>query len=105
VTSGDAAVGFPYTWVESAGGVARTEVGDLDVVVFVTSQGIHAFEAPEFSFEPAGTEDSFAGDATTWDGATGESDDGRRLSRIPSQRLFAFTWQDDHGADSFYDPR
>ena len=33
---------------------------------------------------------------------TGESDDGRALARVPTRRLFAFAWQDDHGPDAFY---
>jgi hypothetical protein len=30
-----------------------------------------------------------------------ESDDGRRLDRVPIRRLFTDVWQDDHGADVF----
>jgi hypothetical protein len=33
---------------------------------------------------------------------TGESADGRRLDRLPTRRLFAFAWQDDHGPDAFW---
>jgi len=42
------------------------------------------------------------GDGTTWDLATGRAPDGRRLERLPSRRLFAFAWQDDHGPEVFY---
>ncbi|WP_255194448.1 DUF3179 domain-containing protein [Natronobeatus ordinarius] len=97
---GGEAVGFPLPWLEAAGGVSRATVGDTDVVVFATDAGLHAFEDPGLAFEPAGSS-TFAADGTTWDGATGESKDGRTLERIPARRLFAFAWQDDHGPDAF----
>ncbi len=46
---------------------------------------------------------TFRGDDTMWDPLTGESRDGRSLRPLPARRLFAFTWQDDHGADACYD--
>ena len=96
------AVGFPLPWLEAAGGVRRATVGDTDVVVFATDAGLHAFEDPGLAFEPAGSS-TFAADGTTWDGATGESEDGRALGRLPARRLFAFAWRDDHGPDAFVD--
>ncbi|WP_101296399.1 DUF3179 domain-containing protein [Halegenticoccus soli] len=94
------AVGFPLPAVERTGGVVAATVGDADVVVFV-ADGVHAFENPGLSFEPADG-GLFRADGALWDGATGESDDGRALSRLPARRLFAFAWQDDHGPDAFY---
>jgi len=32
---------------------------------------------------------------------TGESGDGRTLTRVPAVRLFAFAWQDAYGPDAF----
>ncbi|WP_435345515.1 DUF3179 domain-containing protein [Haloarchaeobius sp. HRN-SO-5] len=102
VDSGDDAVGFPLPRVRAAGGVVQTAVGTRDVVVFATDDGIHAFADPGFTLDP--TEgDAFRGDGTEWDGATGRAADGRQLERLPSRRLFAFAWQDDHGRDAFYE--
>ena len=94
-------VGVPFPVVEDAGGAAQLRVGGTDVAVFATPDGIHAFEDPGFEFEPVGG-GMFRADGAVWDGATGESDDGRRLERPPARRLFAFAWQDDHGPDAFY---
>jgi hypothetical protein len=103
VEHGDDALGFPLPRVEDAGGVVTATVGGLSVVVFATDDGIHAFENPGFEFEAeAGAEPGrFVANGARWTGATGESDDGRRLERVPARRLFAFAWQDDHGPDSF----
>jgi hypothetical protein len=97
------ALGFPLPRVAAAGGVAQASVGALDVAVFVTPDGIHAFEDPGFHFEPVGGGE-FRADGARWDGATGESSDGRALDRVPARRLFAFAWQDDHGPDAFWRP-
>ena len=35
---------------------------------------------------------------------TGRSEDGRRLVCVPARRLFAFTWQDDHGPEAVHEP-
>lgn len=94
------AVGFPLTRVEAEGGVVRESVGDHDVVVFATDDGIHAFEDPGYGFESAG--EGFRADGTVWDGATGKAADGRELDRLPARRLFAFAWRDDHGPEAFY---
>jgi hypothetical protein len=96
------AVGVPVRAVEDAGGALTLRVGGRGVVVFVSLSGPHAFENPGFEFEAAG-EGRFRGDGTTWDPATGEGADGRRLDRLPVRRLFAFAWQDDHGPDAFYE--
>ena len=102
----DEVLGFPYDRVEAAGGVAREWVGDADVAVFVTPSGIHAFDAVDSDdqFEPTDEPGRFRADGTVWNGATGEGDDGRRLERLPARRLFAFTWRDDHGPDTFWTP-
>ena len=95
------AVGFPLPTVEAAGGVLEATVGETDVAVVATDDGIHAFEDPGLSlrFDDRGR---LVGDGTVWDGPTGESEDGRRLERLPARRLYAFAWQDDHGPDAFY---
>ncbi len=98
------AVGFPLDRVEAAGGVATAAVGGDDVVVFATDDGIHAFENPGYDFDADGDGDGLRADGTRWDGATGESEDGRELTRVPSRRLFAFAWQDDHGPEAFWRP-
>ena len=101
VERGGDAVGYPRPRVEAAGGVVTDRVGDLEVVVFATDDGMHAYENPGYAFEAASR--GFRADGATWDGATGESDDGRRLRRVPTRRLFAFAWEDDHGPDAFYE--
>lgn len=60
------------------------------------------FENPGWGLAPTDDPRAFEGDGTRWSGATGESDDGRALARVPTPRLFAFAWQDDHGPDAFY---
>lgn len=102
VDSGTTAVGFPLPRVRAEGGIVQTTVGDRNVVVFASEDGIHGFADPGYSF--ASTEDGFIADGTTWDPATGTASDGRRLERLSTRRLFAFAWQDDHGFDAFYRP-
>ncbi|WP_336037673.1 DUF3179 domain-containing protein [Halobacterium yunchengense] len=99
---GGDALGFPVSRVADAGGVATAAVGGEPAVVFATADGVHAFADPGYEFAP--TEDGFEADGATWNGATGESADGRSLERLPARRLFAFAWQDDHGADAFWSP-
>jgi len=96
------ALGFPLERVAAAGGVATAAVGGAGVAVFATPDGIHAFENPGFEFEPTDDPGRFEADGAVWDGATGDSDDGRALARLPARRLFAFAWQDDHGPDAFW---
>ncbi|QKG94376.1 DUF3179 domain-containing protein [Halorubrum sp. SS5] len=94
------ALGFPLPVVEAAGGVVEATVGDTDVVVLATDDGLHAFEQPEFELRiESGL---VSGDGATWTLTTGESNDGRQLRRVESRRLYAFAWQDDHGRRSFY---
>jgi len=99
---GDEAVGFPVPRVKAARGVVTDSVGDRQVVVFASDDGVHAFENPGFDFERR--DGSIRADGTTWNGATGESADGRALDRLATRRLFAFAWQDAHGPDAFYAP-
>jgi hypothetical protein len=101
VEVGDDAVGFPRPRVEAAGGVVTHSVGDTDVVVAATPDGIHAFRSP--GFELRGRDGQLVGDGAVWDPVTGESDDGGELERVPARRLYAFSWQDDHGPAAFYE--
>ncbi|PSQ56994.1 hypothetical protein BRD18_08095 [Halobacteriales archaeon SW_7_71_33] len=101
---GDAA-GVPVEWVREAGGAVRLSVGDDSAVVLASEAGAFAYAAPPFddAFERV-EPDRFAADGATWDAVTGESDDGRRLRRLPVRRLFAFAWRDDHGTEAFRFP-
>jgi len=109
LTHDGAAVGYPLPRVRDAGGVVTDTVGGLDVVVFAVDDALHAFEDPGYEFERVDGDDAadererFRADGTTWDGITGESDDGRELERVATRRLYAFAWQDDHGPDAFYE--
>ena len=96
------ALGVALPTVEAAGGVVQAEVGGASVAVFATPDGLQAFLDGGLSFEPTEGAGAFVADGATWDGATGESDDGRALDRAPARRLFAFAWRDDHGPDAFY---
>ena len=94
------ALGLPLPVVEAAGGVVEATVGETEVVVLATGDGLHAFEHPGFGLR---IEDgTVRGDGATWTPATGESVDGRRLRRVPTRRLYSFAWQDHHGPDAFY---
>jgi len=95
--------GFPLEHVREAGGVVETTVGESVVVVFATNDSIHAFEHPGDAFEPTDDPRSVRADDTEWDVETGRGADGRQLERLPTRRLFAFTWQDDHGPEAFFD--
>jgi hypothetical protein len=103
IERGGEALGIPLSRVREADGVIETTVGETDVVVFATPEGIHAFEHPGYAFEPTGEAGVFRADGTEWEGETGRGADGRRLERLPSRRLFAFAWQDDHGSEAFFD--
>ncbi len=103
VESDEGALGFPLPRVRGAGGLVRTTVGDRAVLVVATeTEGIHGF------VDPGGTvtltDDALLVAGTRVDPATGRGPDGRRLERLPTRRLFAFAWQDDHGPESFYQP-
>ncbi|WP_058366440.1 DUF3179 domain-containing protein [Haloparvum sedimenti] len=113
------ALGFPLPRVEAAGGVVTAMIGGERVVVFA-DEGIHAFADPGYDWRPtpAGFRaDRPDGTGALYDGATGLPVDApaahtgesggaaaEPLERVPSRRLFAFAWQDDHGADAFYEP-
>ena len=98
--SGGGVLGFPLPVVKAAGRVVEATVDSTEVVVLATGDGLHAFERPHFELR---IEDgTVRGDGTRWIPATGESEDGRRLHRVPARRLYAFAWQDDHGPDAFY---
>jgi hypothetical protein len=99
VTIGGDALAFPRDRVLDAGGAVTATVGSHEVVVFATPDGTHAFADPghEWQTVVGGSEDG-----TRWNGTTGRSEDGRTLERLPTRRLFAFTWQDDHGPDAFW---
>jgi len=100
VRDGDT-VGYPVPQIRAAGGVVTDTVGGLDIVVVASSDtAAHAFENPGYDFELR--DGALYGDGVAWDLATGQSSDGRHLIRVPSRRLYAFAWQDDHGAESFY---
>lgn len=100
IVHGGDAVGYPLPAVRAAGGVVSDSVGELDVLVVGTGDGIHAFEHPGHRFELR--DGTLYDDGVSWDVTTGKSGDGRRLIRVPTRRLSAFAWQDDHGRESFY---
>jgi hypothetical protein len=102
------AVGIPLPRLEAAGGVAVVSVGGTSVVAIGTAAGLFAYEAPpEIDESTAVTAmdeaKRFRTAGTVWDSYTGRSEeDDRQLERVPLRRLFAFTWQDDHGSDAFW---
>jgi hypothetical protein len=100
VEHGGAAVGYPLSRVEGAGGVVSDTVGGRAVVVCAVGSALLAVADPGFGLRVEGGE--LRGGGTTWEVTTGRGADGRRLDRLPSRRLFAFAWQDAHGPDSFY---
>lgn len=73
------ACSLPLPLVTATDGIAQASVAGTDVRVRV-------------------------GDGATCDAATGQRDDGRELTRLPARRLFVFTWQDDHGPETFWSP-
>ncbi|WP_138004349.1 hypothetical protein [Halalkalirubrum salinum] len=80
--------------------VRVTVVGGIRIVVLATDDGMYAFEHPSFGLAIA--ERAIHGNSTTWDTTTAESTDGRQLHRLPTRRLYAFAWRDDHGEGAFY---
>ena len=94
------AIGYPRPTVRSAGGTVSDTVGGVSVLVVATDTGMYAYENPGIEFELV--EDRLIGGGITWNPVTGAGEDGRFLDRMPARRLFAFTWQDDHGTGSFY---
>jgi hypothetical protein len=99
IERGGEAVGYPAPRVREAGGVVTDTVGTTPLVVFAAEE-LHAFANPGYAFDRR--DGQFRADGAVWDPVTGESADGRQLERVPARRLFAFTWQDDHGPDAFY---
>jgi len=97
---GGEAVAYPRERVAEAGGLVTDTVGGRRITVVLADGELHAFATPEVDLSLA--DGSLRGDGTTWDPATGESADGRRLDRLPGRRLFAFAWQDAHGRGTFY---
>jgi len=102
IESDGEALAVPRSFVREEGTV-RVTVGGRDVVILEGDEDLHAYQDPGFEFE-RDADDRYAGDGTTWDGATGRAEDGRTLQRVPARRLFAFAWQADHGPDSFVLP-
>ncbi|MFC6962834.1 DUF3179 domain-containing protein [Halocatena marina] len=98
----DEAVGFARPRIETADGIVMTRFGGTDIVVFATDEELNAFENPGFEFKPTNDPALFEADDAQWNGATGESDDGRTLSRVSTSWTYAYAWQTDHGATSFY---
>ncbi|MFB6117165.1 DUF3179 domain-containing (seleno)protein [Halosegnis sp.] len=96
------AVAFPRQRVAAAGGLVRETVAGQALLIVLGDGELHAYEAPGFPIERADGNAPLSGDGTTWDPATGHSDDGRQLTPAPARRLFAFAWQDAHGADAFW---
>jgi len=98
-----AALGFPLPRVRETGGLVRTAVGDQSALIVATeADGIHGFVDPGGTVRL--TDGALLVGGTRVDPATGRGADGSRLERLPTRRLFAFTWQDDHGPESFHRP-
>ncbi len=101
VTDGGEAVGFAKPRVQDADGVVQTTVGGTDVVVFAADGELAAYEDPGFEFKSSDGS-TVRADGTTWDPTTGESVDGRSLTRLSTSWTYAYAWQTDHGPSSFY---
>lgn len=100
VDLGGDAVAYSRERVADAGGLVTDSVGGRRVTVTLADGELHAFATPNLDLSLV--DGTLRGDATTWDPATGESTDGRRLDRLPARRLFAFAWQKAHGLEAFY---
>lgn len=96
----DEAVGYPLSHVRRAGGVVADTVSSLDLIAVATDAGIHAFDHP--GGDPRLDGEHLVVDGERYDPMTGRGQDGARLEHVPAIRLFAFSWQDDHGSDAFY---
>ncbi|MFB6311657.1 MAG: DUF3179 domain-containing protein [Salinirussus sp.] len=96
----DTAVGYPIPTIHAAGGTLVDTIGSLDVLVVATDEVVGAFKHPGGDIELRGGE--LVGEEGRWDPVTGAASSGKALHRLPTRRLYAFAWQDDHGADSFY---
>jgi len=102
------ALAFPRSRVEEAGGVVTATVGEVEVVVFATDDGLSVYRHPGYEWTTA--RGGFRADGVMWDPTTGDPLDNPAthvaanrdsLERLPAKTLFAFTWRDDHG-DAFY---
>jgi len=98
---GGDALAFPRSRVTDADGVATATVGSENVVVLAGDGEMAAYRDPGFDWRVA--DGGFRGDGVLWNALTGEPLDADRdpLERLPTQWLFAFAWQDDHG-DAFW---
>lgn len=94
--------GYPLPWIQDAGGLVTDSLGSVDVLVVAGAAGIHAYRDP--GYEWSHVDGTLVGDDAEWNLETGDASDGRTLDRLPARRLFAFTWQDDHGSDAFWSP-
>jgi len=99
IHDGDA-VGYPYPEVSSAGGLISDTVGGRSIFVVSDDGALYPYDNPGYEFEIS--DGVLYGDGVSWNPTTGESSDGRQLNRVPARHLYAFAWQDDHGAESFY---
>jgi hypothetical protein len=112
IEHGGDALGFPRPEVEATDGVATATVGGLDVVVFATDDGLHAFRDPGYDWQAVRA--GFRGGDALWNGSLGETVDEPAahsgeayrqrdpLERLPAVRLFAYGWVDNHGTEAFY---
>lgn len=98
----DRTIGFPKPVVDQHNGVVQTTVGDTDVVVFSTEDSMYAYEDPGYTFERANAGNTYIANEVSWNPVSGRSADGWQLNEITTVSAFAFTWQYDHGPDSFY---
>lgn len=99
-----AAKAVPLPVIENSDGVVSLRVGGRSISLFDTPNGVHAYFDEGLTFSPTDDGNLFRANGTEWTGTNGTSDDGRSLNRAPFRRLFAFTWQDDHGPEAFYFP-
>lgn len=102
IERGGEALAIPRPVVEAAGGTITVTIDGDRLLILVVDGQLHAIEHPGFELDV--TEEGIVGDGTTWEVVTATAADGRTLERVPARRLYAFTWQDDHGADAFYLP-
>ncbi|MFW6449309.1 MAG: DUF3179 domain-containing (seleno)protein, partial [Halobacteriota archaeon] len=100
VRDGTEAMGYPARSVRANGGVVVDQVGSQPIVVVATDEELVAYRHP--GGEAHLDDDRLVIDGRAYHPATGVGEAGDDLERVPAIRLFAFTWQDDHGPDAFY---
>lgn len=99
------ALGVPLPRLEAAGGAAIVDVGGDRLLAVANDDGLFAYDAPSGNLRSISDGATrLEADGTVWNSRTGNAEDGRTLDRQPVRRLFAFTWQDDHGEDAFWNP-